>query len=67
MLSRCTQYECDSIDRDSRPSSLDKHTFRDLFEEGTAEPYSFLFIHPNARSLEDMFMKRLEERFSLLE
>ena len=64
MLFRCTKYEFDSIDRDYRPSSLDKQTFRDVFEEATAEPFSFLFIRLNARSLEDMFMKRFEEHFT---
>ena len=67
MLFKCTQHEFDSIDRDYRPSSIDKQTFRDIFEEATSDPYSFLFIRLNAKSLEDMFMKRFEEHFSFLE
>ena len=67
MLFKCTQHEFDSIDRDYRPSSIDKQTFWDIFEEATSEPYSFLFIRLNAKRLEDMFMKRFEEHFSFLE
>ena len=67
MLFKCTQHEFDGIDRDYRPSLIDKQIFRDPFEEATAESYSFLIIRLNANSLEDMSMKRFEERFSFLE
>ena len=65
MLFKCTHHEFDSIDRDYRPSSIDRQTFRDIFEEATPESYSFFRL--NAKSLEDMFMRRFEERFSFPE
>ena len=43
---------------------MDKHTFREIWEEATSEPYSFLFIRLNARSLNETFMKRFEQHFT---
>jgi hypothetical protein len=41
-----------------------KHTFREIWEEATSEPYSFLFIRLNAKSLNETFMKRFEQHFA---
>jgi hypothetical protein len=43
---------------------VDRHTFRAIWEESTAEPYSFLFIRLNATSLNTTFMKRFEFNFT---
>ena len=43
---------------------VDKHTFREIWEEATSEPYSFLFIRLNAKSLNETFMKRFEQHFT---
>ena len=38
---------------------VDRHIFRDIWEEdSTSEPYSFLLIRLNAKSLKQTFMKR---------
>jgi len=43
---------------------VDKHTFREIWEEATSEPYSFLFIRLNATNLNQTFMKRFEHHFT---
>ena len=43
---------------------VDRDTFREIWEEATSEPYSFLFIRLNATSLNSTFMKRFEKHFT---
>jgi len=41
-----------------------KDTFREIWEEATSEPYSFLFIRLNAKTLNDTFMIRFEKHIT---
>ncbi len=41
---------------------VDKDTFKAIYEEAVQEPFSFLFIRLNAKSLNDTFMIRFEKR-----
>ena len=41
-----------------------RHTFREIWEEATSEPYSFLFIRLNAPNLSTTCMKRFEQHFT---
>ena len=43
---------------------VDKHTFREIWEKMTSEPYSFLWIRLNAKSQSETFMKRFEQHFT---
>ena len=43
---------------------VDKHTFLEIWEEATSDPFSFLFIRLNAKSLNETFMKRFEQHFT---
>ena len=40
---------------------IDRATFRSVWEAATSEPYSFLFIRLNAKSLDETFMVRFEK------
>ena len=40
---------------------IDKNTFKSVWEAATSEPYSFLFIRLNAKSLDETFMVRFEK------
>ena len=57
------QKEYESIESEVT-ALVDKHTFREIWEEATSEPYSFLFIRMNASSLNATFMKRFEQHFT---
>ena len=57
------QKEYESIESEVT-ALVDKHTFREIWEEATSEPYSFLFIRLNARNLNETFMKRFEQHFT---
>jgi hypothetical protein len=39
---------------------VSKDRFREMYEEATSEPYSFLFINSVAKSLDEMFWLRFE-------
>ena len=41
-----------------------RDTFRDFWEEATSEPYSFLFIRLNSKTLSETFMTRFEQHFT---
>ena len=43
---------------------VDKHTFREIWEEATAKPCSFLVIRLSAASLNTTFMKKIESHFA---
>ena len=43
---------------------VDRHTFREIWEDASSEPYSSLFIRLNAKSLNETFMKRFEHHFA---
>jgi hypothetical protein len=43
---------------------VDRDTFREIWEVATSEPYSFLFIRLNAKSLNETFMLRFEKHFT---
>ena len=43
---------------------VDRHTFREIWEEATSEPYSFLFIRLNAKSLNETSLKRFQSHFA---
>ncbi len=57
------QKEYESIESEVT-TLVDKHTFHEIWEEATSEPYSFLFIRLNAKSLNETFMKRFEQHFT---
>jgi hypothetical protein len=57
------QKEYESIENEVT-ALVDRHTFREIWEESTSEPYSFLFIRLNATSLNTTFMKRFEHHFT---
>ena len=57
------QKEYESIESEVT-ALVDRHTFREIWEEATSEPYSFLFIRLNAKSLNETFMKRFESHFT---
>ena len=57
------QKEYESIESEVT-ALVDRHTFREIWEEATSEPYSSLFIRLNARSLNESFMKRFESHFT---
>ena len=57
------QKEYESIENEVT-ALVDRHTFRAIWDEATAEPYSFLFIRLNATSLNTTFMKRFEHHFT---
>jgi len=57
------QKEYESIESEVT-ALVDRHTFREIWEEATSEPYSFLFIRLNARNLNETFMKRFESHFT---
>jgi len=40
---------------------IDRATFKSVWEAATSEPYSFLFIRLNAKSLDETFMVRFEK------
>jgi len=40
---------------------IDRATFKKVWEAATSEPYSFLFIRLNAKSLDETFMIRFEK------
>jgi hypothetical protein len=44
---------------------VDRDTFKEIWKECTSEPYSFLFIRLNAKSLDETFMKRFEYQIKL--
>jgi hypothetical protein len=44
---------------------VDRETFREIWKECTSEPYSFLFIRLNAKSLDETFMKRFEYQIKI--
>ncbi len=58
-----SQKEYESIESEVT-ALVDEHTFREIWEEATSEPYSFLFIRLNAKSLNETFMKRFEQHFT---
>ena len=43
---------------------VDRHTFREFWQEALSEPYPFLFIRLNATSLNETFMTRFEQHFT---
>ena len=43
---------------------LDRKTFRDVWKAATSEPYSFLTIFLNAKTLNETFMVRFEHRIT---
>ena len=57
------QKEYESIESEVT-ALVDKYTFREIWEEATSEPFSFLFIRLNAKSLNETFMKRFEHHFT---
>ena len=57
------QKEYESIENEVT-ALVDRKTFREIWEEATNEPYSFLFIRLNATSLNTTFMKRFEQHFT---
>ena len=58
-----SQKEFESIESEVT-AIVDRHTFREIWEEATSEPYSFLFIRLNAKSLNETLMKRFESHFT---
>ena len=58
------QKEYESIESEVT-ALVDKHTFREIWEEATSAPYSFLFIRSNSKSLNETFMKRFESHFTI--
>ena len=43
---------------------VDKKTFRALYEAATKEPFSFLFVKLNAKTLDETFMIRFEKKIT---
>jgi len=52
--------EYEAIESESS-ALIDKNTFKSVWEAATSEPYSFLFIRLNAKSLDTTFMVRFEK------
>ena len=57
------QKELDSIESEVT-ALIDRDTFREIWETATSEPYSFLFIRLNAKSLNETFMVRFEHKIT---
>ena len=57
------QKEYDSIESEVT-AFVDRDTFRELWTVATSEPYSFLFIKLNAKTLDDTFMIRFEKNIT---
>jgi hypothetical protein len=57
------QKEYESIESEVT-ALVDRDTFREVWEAATSEPYSFLFIRLNAKSLNETFMLRFEKHFT---
>ena len=58
-----SQKEYESIESEVT-ALVDKYTFREIWEEATSEPYSFLFIKLASKTLDETFMKRFEQHFT---
>ena len=54
------QQEYETIEHETS-ALVDKPTFKAIYTAATAEPYSFLFIRLNAKTLDETFMVRLEK------
>ena len=52
--------EYEAIESESS-ALIDRATFKSVWEAATNEPYSFLFIRLNAKSLDETFMVRFEK------
>ena len=52
--------EYEAIESESS-ALIDKNAFKSVWEAATGEPYSFLFIRLNAKSLDETFMVRFEQ------
>jgi len=52
--------EYEAIESESS-ALVDRATFKKIWEAATSEPYSFLFIRLNAKSLDETFMIRFEK------
>jgi len=52
--------EYEAIESESS-ALIDKNTFKSVWEAATSEPYSFLFIRLNAKTLNETFMVRFEK------
>jgi len=55
--------EYEAIESESS-ALIDRATFKKIWEAATSEPYSFLFIRLNAKSLDETFMIRFEKAIS---
>ena len=42
---------------------VSRERFREMYEEATAEPYSFLYVNSRAKSTNDTFWLRFERPF----
>ncbi len=61
---RCSnQQEYESVEHEVS-ALTDKKTFPALYEAATREPFSFLFIRLNAKTLDDTFMVRFEKKIT---
>ena len=54
------EYECAESEFSA---AISKETFKKIYEMATKEEFSFLFLKPTARSVQDMFWLRFEKRF----
>ena len=58
-----SQKEYETIE-DEVTALLDRKTFRQVWKAATSEPYSFLTIFLNAKTLNETFMIRFEHRIT---
>ena len=58
------QKEYEAIESESS-ALIDRATFKSVWEAATHEPYSFLFIRLNAKSLDETFMVRFEKAITV--
>ena len=57
------QKEYESIESEVT-ALVDRNTFREIWTAATSEPYSFLFIRLDAKTLNETFMLRFEKHFT---
>ncbi len=55
------QHEYATIEEETS-ALVDRRTFKAVYDAATSEPFSFLFVRLNAKTLDDTFMVRFEHR-----